>query len=49
MGPLLKPMADCMLQQCARYGPRLAQSLIELARQVGLIAGETESEAFSTA
>jgi hypothetical protein len=49
MGPLLKPLANCMLEQCARYGPRLAQTLITIGRQVSLIAGETESRAFSDA
>lgn len=49
MGPLLKPMADCMLQQCARYGPRLSQALIQIGRQVGLIVDEFASRAFSDA
>jgi hypothetical protein len=45
MGPLLKAMANCMLEQCARYGPRLVQALVVTARQVELI-GASASQAF---
>jgi hypothetical protein len=48
MGPLLKGTGNCMLQQCSRYGPRLAQSLVATARQVELI-GASASEAFYNA
>jgi hypothetical protein len=49
MGPLLTPMASCMLQQCARYGPRLSQALITIGRQVGLMVEEFSSRAFTDA
>ena len=48
MGPLLKGTANCMLQQCSRYGPRLAQSLVQTARQVELL-GAPASDAFFNA
>ena len=48
MGPILKGTANCMLQQCSRYGPRLAQSLFATARQVELL-GASASDAFFSA
>jgi hypothetical protein len=47
MGPILKGTADCMLQQCSRYGPRIIPFLFGLGRQVELIGASASEEFFN--
>jgi hypothetical protein len=47
MGPLLKGVANCSLQLCSKYGPRISLFLLSFERQVGLIAGDANPGFFS--
>jgi hypothetical protein len=47
MGPLLKGIANCMLQQCAKYGPRIFPFLAGTAVQVELIGADAREAFFA--